>query len=105
MDTARSRSLEEENRRLRDLCADLEVEALGYAMDLASARDALRTFVQPNARGLEEALWGDQPDSASMTITVPLGEYIRARAALSPSECVSTSGPSSHSTPHKESGI
>jgi 23S rRNA A1618 N6-methylase RlmF len=43
----------------------------------------LSVFVPPSTTDMEKALWGDKPDSATMRLTVKLGDYRRARAALS----------------------
>jgi hypothetical protein len=43
---------------------------------------ALRIFVPPGNGPMEDALWGNQPDDALMTIRIKFGEYKKGRAAL-----------------------
>lgn len=67
----------------RGLASHNESKCSSLTADLDVAREALEPFLFGSNPALEEALWGDQPDDAKMTITLKWGAYKRARAALS----------------------
>jgi tetratricopeptide (TPR) repeat protein len=54
-----------------------------YKQALDKCVEALEIFIPPKDGALEEALWGDAPDDAPMTIQLSLGQFRKARAALS----------------------
>lgn len=87
--------LREENERLRGNIIDgipkladkqlaaQDKENATLRQRIAELEAWLSVFVPPSTTDMEKALWGDKPDSATMRLTVKLGDYRRARAALS----------------------
>jgi len=56
--------------------------ALAAEAALAAAVEALAPFADEKNGVMQDLLWGDQPDSATMTITCPLGQIRKAREAV-----------------------
>ena len=61
---------------------DAEARALAAEAALAAAVEALAPFADEKNGVMQDLLWGDQPDSATMTITCPLGQVRKARETV-----------------------
>lgn len=66
----------------RDQCKALEARALAAEAALAAAVQALEPFADEKNGVMQDILWGDHPDSATMTITCPLGQVRKAREVV-----------------------
>lgn len=66
----------------REQCKALESRALAAEAALAAALEALGPFADEKNATMQDLLWGDQPDSATMTITCPLGQVRKARQVV-----------------------
>ena len=68
--------------RDRGRADDAEARALAAEAALAAAVEALAPFADEKNGVMQDLLWGDHPDSATMTITFPLGQVRKAREAV-----------------------
>lgn len=59
-----------------------QARALAAEAALAEAVEALQPFADEKNGAMQDILWGDQPDSATMTITCPLGQVRKAREVV-----------------------
>lgn len=62
--------------------AKLNERALAAEAALAAVVEALEPFADEKNGAMQDILWGDQPDSATMTITCPLGQVRKAREVV-----------------------